>query len=59
MRLRELLPGETALLAGGRAMAAQRATLVRIGAVAADDLAQLGTALDSLRQNFPSTPRAK
>jgi DNA-binding transcriptional MerR regulator/methylmalonyl-CoA mutase cobalamin-binding subunit len=59
VRLRELLPGETALLAGGRAMSAQRATLGRIGAVAAEDLAQLGTALDALRQNFPSTPRAK
>lgn len=49
-RLRELLPQETALLVGGRAMPDYRDTLVRLGAIVAEDLVQLGVALDRLRQ---------
>ncbi|HTY88086.1 MAG TPA: MerR family transcriptional regulator [Candidatus Acidoferrum sp.] len=48
--LRELLPAETALLVGGRAMPAYYDDLVRIRAVLIEDLAQLGSALDGLRQ---------
>jgi MerR family transcriptional regulator, light-induced transcriptional regulator len=48
--LRELLPAETALLVGGRAMPAYRDDLVRLRAVLIEDLAQLGSALDGLRQ---------
>jgi DNA-binding transcriptional MerR regulator/methylmalonyl-CoA mutase cobalamin-binding subunit len=48
--LRELLPAETALLVGGRAMPAYRDDLLRIGAVLIEDLAQLGAALDALRR---------
>jgi DNA-binding transcriptional MerR regulator len=49
-RLRESLPPETALLVGGRAMPAYRETLVGLGAILVADLAQLGLALDRLRQ---------
>jgi MerR family transcriptional regulator, light-induced transcriptional regulator len=48
--LRECLPAETALLAGGRAMPAYRETLVRLGAILAEDLRQLGQILDRLRR---------
>jgi DNA-binding transcriptional MerR regulator/methylmalonyl-CoA mutase cobalamin-binding subunit len=48
-RLRELLPSEVSLLAGGRAMPAYRKALVRLGAVLTVDLVQLGAALDRLR----------
>lgn len=49
-RLRESLPGEVALLVGGRAMPADRETLVRLGAILAKDLPQPGQALDRLRR---------
>ncbi len=49
-RLRELLPPETALLVGGRAMPAYRGDLMRLRAVPIEDLAQLGAALDKLRK---------
>ena len=49
-RLREALPAETALLAGGRAMPAYREVLGRLGAILTEDLTQLGLALDRLRQ---------
>jgi methanogenic corrinoid protein MtbC1 len=48
--LREALPEETTLLVGGRAMPAYRETLVGLGAILVPDLAQLGLALDRLRQ---------
>jgi methylmalonyl-CoA mutase cobalamin-binding subunit len=48
-RLRELLPAEVWLLAGGRALPAYRKALERLGAVLTVDLVQLGAALDRLR----------
>jgi len=48
--LRELMPPDTALLVGGRAMPAYRDVLQRIGAILAEDLVQLGLVLDRLRQ---------
>jgi DNA-binding transcriptional MerR regulator/methylmalonyl-CoA mutase cobalamin-binding subunit len=48
--LREALPSDTALLVGGRAMLAYRDVLRRLGAILAEDLVQLGLALDRLRQ---------
>jgi methanogenic corrinoid protein MtbC1 len=48
--LREALPAETALLVGGRAVPAYRDVLRRLGAILAEDLVQLGLALDRLRQ---------
>lgn len=50
IRLREALPAETALLVGGRAMPAYREALEKLGAVLAEDLMQLGLALDRLRR---------
>jgi methylmalonyl-CoA mutase cobalamin-binding subunit len=47
-RLRELLPPEVALLAGGRAMPAYRAILARLGATLISDLRQLCAELDEL-----------
>lgn len=47
--LRELLPTDTDLLVGGRAMAAYRATLESLDAVLVEDLAKVGSALDALR----------
>lgn len=49
VRLRELLPADTRLIAGGRAIAAYRETLEKIGAVQAQDLTQLLSALDAFR----------
>ena len=49
VRLRELLPADTRLIAGGRAIAAYRETLEKIGAVQAHDLTQLLSALDAFR----------
>jgi hypothetical protein len=49
VRLRELLPAGTGLIAGGRAIAAYRATLEKIGAVQTQDLNQLLSALDAFR----------
>jgi MerR family transcriptional regulator, light-induced transcriptional regulator len=48
--LRESLPAEVALLVGGRALPAYRETLVSLGAILAEDLRQLGQALDHLRR---------
>jgi hypothetical protein len=44
-----LLPAEVAVLVGGRALPAYRATLESLGAVQIEELAQVGTALDQLR----------
>ena len=49
VRLRELLPAEVRMIVGGRAIAAYRATLEKIGAVQAQDLPQLLSALDTFR----------
>jgi hypothetical protein len=48
--LRELLPPETVLLAGGRAMPAYREALEKIGALQPRDLVHLGSVLDDLRK---------
>jgi DNA-binding transcriptional MerR regulator/methylmalonyl-CoA mutase cobalamin-binding subunit len=48
--LRGLLPRDVAVIAGGRAMAAYREPLAQLGATMIGDLAQLGAALDALRQ---------
>jgi MerR family transcriptional regulator, light-induced transcriptional regulator len=48
-RLRELLPVETPLLVGGRAMPAYREVLKKIGAIELTDLTHLLATLDSLR----------
>jgi hypothetical protein len=48
--LRESLPAETALLAGGRAMPAYREVLARLGAIPIEDLEELGRVLDHLRR---------
>ena len=55
VRLRELLPSEIRLIAGGRALPCHHAALVRLGILTVDDLAQFGVALDSLRAG-PSSP---
>lgn len=57
--LRESLPAETALLVGGRAVAAYRRLLVRLGAVPIDGLAHLGTVLDGLRKVRKTTARTR
>jgi DNA-binding transcriptional MerR regulator/methylmalonyl-CoA mutase cobalamin-binding subunit len=49
-RLRELLPPETVLLAGGRAMPAYRDALRKVGALRLQDLPHLGSILDDLRK---------
>ena len=49
-RLRELLPTETVVLAGGRAMPAYREALKKISALQIKDLPHLGTVLDDLRK---------
>ncbi len=49
-RLRELLPAEMPLLAGGRAMPAYRDGLEKIGALQIKDLTHLCTTLDDLRK---------
>lgn len=48
-RLRELLPPEVSIVVGGRAAAAYRACLDRIGAFQAADLSALGALLDRVR----------
>jgi methylmalonyl-CoA mutase cobalamin-binding subunit/DNA-binding transcriptional MerR regulator len=48
-RLRQCLPADVALLAGGRAAPAYREVLERIGAWTVNDLDQLGAVLDGLR----------
>jgi DNA-binding transcriptional MerR regulator len=49
-RLREALPEDTALLVGGQPEPAYRGVLGRLGAILAEDLLQLGPALDRLCQ---------
>jgi DNA-binding transcriptional MerR regulator/methylmalonyl-CoA mutase cobalamin-binding subunit len=49
-KLHELLPGEIALLVGGRAMPAYRDVLEKIGALPIKDLAHLFSTLDDLRK---------
>lgn len=49
-RLREALPPEVTLLAGGRATPAYRDVLEKIGAAQVSDLAHLGALLDELRK---------
>ena len=49
-RLRELLPAETDLVAGGRAASAYRDTLESIGAVLIGDLSELAPKLEALRR---------
>lgn len=51
--LRELLPSDVSLLAGGRGMPAYRSLLESLGAVLVEDLAKVITTLDQLRM----TPR--
>ncbi len=53
-RLRSLLPPETAMLAGGRAMPSYRDVLEKTGATQVGDLAEFCKTLDELRR-----PRAK
>jgi DNA-binding transcriptional MerR regulator/methylmalonyl-CoA mutase cobalamin-binding subunit len=50
VRLRELLPAGTGLIAGGRAIAAYRPILDKIGAVQVQDLPRLLSALDDFRK---------
>lgn len=50
VRLRELLPAGTGLIIGGRAIAAYRPILDKIGAVPAQDLPRLLSALDDFRK---------
>jgi DNA-binding transcriptional MerR regulator/methylmalonyl-CoA mutase cobalamin-binding subunit len=49
-RLRDCLPAEIRLLAGGRAMPAYRDALEKVGALPIENLAQLGSTLDDLRK---------
>ena len=49
-RLRELLPAETVVLAGGRAMPAYGEALKKISALQIKDLPHLGSVLDDLRK---------
>ena len=49
--LRDALPAEIALLAGGRAMPAYRAAITRLGIVPVDGLTELGSILDGLRRS--------
>ncbi len=58
VRLRSLLPPDTALLAGGRATPAYAAALDRVGALQARDLAHLGRILDGLRKLDTIVPHA-
>jgi MerR family transcriptional regulator, light-induced transcriptional regulator len=53
IRLRELLPPEVKLIAGGQAAPAYRDVLNRIGALQVEDLALLSSALDELRLPTP------
>ncbi|HYE31517.1 MAG TPA: MerR family transcriptional regulator [Methylomirabilota bacterium] len=50
LRLRQLMPGEIAIIAGGRATPSYRGALNMIGALAVDNLAEFGEALDELRR---------
>jgi DNA-binding transcriptional MerR regulator/methylmalonyl-CoA mutase cobalamin-binding subunit len=54
IRLRGLLPAETSLLIGGRALPAYRSVLKKVGAVTVGDLTQFGKTLDDLRRAAPA-----
>ena len=56
-RLRELLPAEVVVLAGGRAMPAYRDVLEKIGALQIKDLAHLCATLDDLRKPSKKSKR--
>lgn len=56
-RLRESLPAEVQLLAGGRALPAYRDALEKVGALPIESLAQLGSTLDSLRKPVRTAKR--
>ena len=56
-RLRDLLPPETALLVGGRAMNAYRDVVEKAGAVPVESLVHLGSTLDGLRSSRQPTNR--
>jgi DNA-binding transcriptional MerR regulator/methylmalonyl-CoA mutase cobalamin-binding subunit len=56
-RLRELLPREVTLLAGGRAVPAYRGSLDKIGALPIKDLSELCSILDELRKPAVETNR--
>jgi DNA-binding transcriptional MerR regulator/methylmalonyl-CoA mutase cobalamin-binding subunit len=56
VRLRGLLP-DTAIVAGGRAMPAYRETLEKIAALQSQDLGNLGSILDGLRQSAAPSAR--
>jgi DNA-binding transcriptional MerR regulator/methylmalonyl-CoA mutase cobalamin-binding subunit len=55
--LRESLPGEVKLLAGGRAMAAYRDVLEKAGVLPIESLAHLGSTLDGLRKPMKKDKR--
>jgi DNA-binding transcriptional MerR regulator/methylmalonyl-CoA mutase cobalamin-binding subunit len=55
--LRESLPGEVKLLAGGRAIAAYRDALQKVGALPIESLMQLGATLDDLRRPMRKAER--
>lgn len=50
VRLREMLPPDTKLIAGGRATTSYRAALEKIGALQAQDLTQLLATLEAVRK---------
>jgi hypothetical protein len=56
-RLRELLPPETVLITGGRAMPAYREALKKVGALQIKDLIHLGSVLDDLRKPSKKSKR--
>ncbi len=57
--LRELLPGNVAILAGGRAMPAYRDTLRQIAAVPVEDISDLASKLEELRKPAPNISHSK
>jgi DNA-binding transcriptional MerR regulator/methylmalonyl-CoA mutase cobalamin-binding subunit len=54
MNLRRFLPGPVKILVGGRAAAAYRPTLKRIGAIQTDGLDEFSKQLDALRKPAPA-----
>jgi DNA-binding transcriptional MerR regulator/methylmalonyl-CoA mutase cobalamin-binding subunit len=57
--LREMLPADVAILAGGRAMPAYRDTIQKIGAVPTGDLSDLATKLEALRKPVKKNSSSK
>jgi len=57
--LRELLPADVAILAGGRAMPAYHDTLQHIGAAPTGDLSDLATKLEALRKPAKKSSSSK